>query len=959
MTKRIAKLLATALALCLLLAVIPFDTFAAEAVPSGYTAISTPEQLDQIRNNLNGKYILTANIDLTDALAKGGSLYDSKGWIAIGYFSDSNTQPFTGVLDGNGYTISGFSGKGSAGISHLIYNNQGTIKNLTISGTSNGGGAFCLINEGLIQNCHSKVTNSFTVYTSTEAKRGGIVNSNGTSGVVEYCSNQADIIGKVYSNGGSNSKSLSIGGIVGMNSGTVRKCYNTGSISLRAYIHTSGYTSGIVGTGGDGSLIENCYNAGTIRTDMDTTGYDSACNTAAAGILATMYYQHGCTIRYCYNAGNVSMYYGYHNDYLGAIAGFSANSSIKNCYYLSGSCSYPANSSTSSSIVKLTENQMRIQAASTSFDFNNIWTMGSGGYYYPVLSIGCTHSVDKIAAKPATCSADGNIQYWYCGICDKCFNSSSKTTQISKASTVIPGGHSWIEKEELDERLVPGTGIDCQSYKEYFVGCANCDAVSDTEKFTGSTTGSHQMATSWSFENDTHFHACTVANCTHRADEASCDGGTATCSAKAVCAICENAYGSTLPHTWEEEMEIESRIVPGSGSDCQTHLEFYYGCTNCDAVSDTEKFTGSGVGNHQMSTDWSFDNDTHFHACTVANCTHREDEASCDGGTATCSAKAICATCSNAYGSTLSHTWEEKEELDVRLVPGSGSDCQHAKEYYCGCTECDAVSDSEKFAGSTFGPHSMSIQWTASRPTARAAEPETHYHGCTVTGCTYKEDEALCAGGTATCSAKAVCDTCETAYGNTLPHTWEEKEELADRLVSGSGSDCQHAKEYYIGCTECDAVSDTEKFTGTTTGSHQMSTQWDSNDTQHYHSCTVANCTHAEDAEDHRWLDATCTDPKTCSVCGTTSGEALDHTPSQWLKDDDYHWKECTAEGCNEVMQKASHEDKDNTGACDTCGMTMDAAATPGTGDMDLLPLVILFFLSGTALMLLGKKKLL
>ena len=61
-------------------------------------------------------------------------------------------------------------------------------------------------------------------------------------------------------------------------------------------------------------------------------------------------------------------------------------------------------------------------------------------------------------------------------------------------------------------------------------------------------------------------------------------------------------------------------------------------------------------------------------------------------------------------------------------------------------------------------------------------------HGCTVTGCTYKEDEALCAGGTATCSAKAVCDTCETAYGNTLPHTWEEKEELADRLVAAGYS---------------------------------------------------------------------------------------------------------------------------------------------------------------------------
>ena len=30
----------------------------------------------------------------------------------------------------------------------------------------------------------------------------------------------------------------------------------------------------------------------------------------------------------------------------------------------------------------------------------------------------------------------------------------------------------------------------------------------------------------------------------------------------------------------------------------------------------------------------------------------------------------------------------------------------------------------------------------------------------------------------------------------------------------------------------------------------------------------------------HRWDDATCTKPKTCSICGKTEGEALGH---QWM----------------------------------------------------------------------------
>ena len=41
--------------------------------------------------------------------------------------------------------------------------------------------------------------------------------------------------------------------------------------------------------------------------------------------------------------------------------------------------------------------------------------------------------------------------------------------------------------------------------------------------------------------------------------------------------------------------------------------------------------------------------------------------------------------------------------------------------------------------------------------------------------------------------------------------------------------------------------------------------------------CTVCGATDGE-ALGHTWVDATCTDPKTCSVCQATEGEALGHT---------------------------------------------------------------------------------
>ena len=48
---------------------------------------------------------------------------------------------------------------------------------------------------------------------------------------------------------------------------------------------------------------------------------------------------------------------------------------------------------------------------------------------------------------------------------------------------------------------------------------------------------------------------------------------------------------------------------------------------------------------------------------------------------------------------------------------------------------------------------------------------------------------------------------------------------------------------------------------------------------------------------DHEWDDATCTEPKTCSKCGETEGEALGHT---WSEADCEHPKTCAVCGLTE-----------------------------------------------------------
>ena len=65
---------------------------ASDAVPKGYTPIYTASDLDNIRENLSGKYILMNDINLK-----------TRGeWAPVG---KDESAPFTGTFDGNGHII--------------------------------------------------------------------------------------------------------------------------------------------------------------------------------------------------------------------------------------------------------------------------------------------------------------------------------------------------------------------------------------------------------------------------------------------------------------------------------------------------------------------------------------------------------------------------------------------------------------------------------------------------------------------------------------------------------------------------------------------------------------------------------------------------------------------------------------------------------------------------------------
>ena len=115
----------------------------------------------------------------------------------------------------------------------------------------------------------------------------------------------------------------------------------------------------------------------------------------------------------------------------------------------------------------------------------------------------------------------------------------------------------------------------------------------------------------------------------------------------------------------------------------------------------------------------------------------------------------------------------------------------------------------------------------------------------------------------------------------------------------------------------CNGGSETTGWNDTHT--HTYSEQWSHNDSEHWHTCTGADCDEVIDKAAHTWdngditKEPTCTAKGemtyTCTVCKATKTEEIattDHTFSdKWKSDDTHHWHKCI--NCDEISGKAEH----------------------------------------------------
>ena len=377
-------------------------------------------------------------------------------------------------------------------------------------------------------------------------------------------------------------------------------------------------------------------------------------------------------------------------------------------------------------------------------------------------------------------------------------------------------------------------------------GLSACGDVGNTEE-------PHTHEFSLNYDLNNHWEEC---SCGEKKTVEEHVGGEATCSALAICSVCDAEYGELASHSFKDYMndnnatctknatetakcencdEVDTRELVDSKLEhtfdqkvttndyvasiptCTQYGSYYYSCV-CGAKGE-DTFDGDTYGEHQYEEYEIIDNDSHKAICECGDSVVEEHT----GGNATCDTLAICEKCDSEYGTVLSHNFELKFDEN-----------NHWNECVCG-----------------------DIQ-----------NREAHH------------------GGQATCNELAQCEVCLKPYGK-YQHQYTEKVE--DKKFEVKAPTCSEYGLYYYSCI-CGEIGE-ETFTGTILEEHRYEMKFDENN--HWRACS---CGDIVDLENHYGGIATCDSLAICEGCETPYG-SIKHDYSQMIEDEKF---EAKAPTCSE-----------------------------------------------------------
>lgn len=356
------KVMSWFLAVALILGTVPGLIFAVGAEEAEEPIkIYTKEDLDNVKNNMSGSYVLMNDIVFDDSdYVKGGDFYNSgMGWFPIG----TQSTPFKGKFDGNNHAIKNLYinnpndyWQGLFGFAVNVEIKNLRMENVNITG-KNYVGAICgeMKYKSNIINCIVKgsVKGTDTVgglLGQHYAGQGGT----GISNSINYANVEADcnaggICGKISDNGD----------WIKINS-----CRNSGTVTAN-----KSCAAGIVAAS-DGDYRDRrnnifyCYNTGNITAPDKCSGI----------VCDTIY----TDVKHCYTIGKITA----DTNYSAIASNASYYTDIIFCYYLDESIENPT---TVTGILK-SEDQLRKQSTFEQWDFENTWTISKNKEYkYPEL----------------------------------------------------------------------------------------------------------------------------------------------------------------------------------------------------------------------------------------------------------------------------------------------------------------------------------------------------------------------------------------------------------------------------------------------------------------------------------------------------------------------------------------------------------------------------------------------
>lgn len=232
------------------------------------------------------------------------------------------------------------------------------------------------------------------------------------------------------------------------------------------------------------------------------------------------------------------------------------------------------------------------------------------------------------------------------------------------------------------------------------------------------------------------------------------------------------------------------------------------------------------------------------HSKTCKTCGKVENEPHTQKTAATCTAAATCSKCNHNYGPALGHDYTEKIQDDAHLKT-SATKCTENNVYYYDCSRCDSNAKNDTSASDKVYTGTVA----GSHSFTKAVENDAHY-------------------------------------------------------VSGTGTTCQSAKEYYFECEYCNTISTTEKWTSTTKGPHNPAIAWTGDASGHWKAC-LNGCTEKLNFTDHHTpgAPATETTPQTCTDCGFVIQAPLGHIHKNHLTKINATSATCTSAGNNEYYK--------------------------------------------------------